>query len=727
MNAEPYVGPEFLGYDCYQDPAPVRFKMPSLCRDKTGQPLYGSQDKYTKHQVNLYQLLDTFNFDAQFCSLEESTQDFLCGWQSWGELLSPPKTSAPIVISPLACKQMWSRKVYIDEAYGKSFPIQEGVNVFAYQARGNLQVSGESVWCSGSTGRISTGQVNQPNFNRDHATVSHSGEIISKSMVFKSVRVTLGKLKGRREFSGKGEAVITEGELAGTAIDPQQVTGRAVVMGQVTIVLGSTFFQSACPMALIRKDLTMYRVPTPGSESHKLTARPGDQMYAQLHDTEEELGTPKLRPWVLLLSQASDLVINLGKGFKLPDQCGMVTGELFETSHVHIIAALNSQPEEKEMDLLPLDLELVSTSDYSARLDLLSYLTSVALHHLENKEAEQVCLGDPKEVFAALRRSDTQKGRGRRRYLTAGEIIIQAQCNEVVLGHSLLPSSATNNCSGMMAVRKVNENGSLEGQQWWLAPSTRYISRSPQPRHCEGFSPAFRDAEGVYWEVKGSSLVRSDPQPRNSVQLASLQPEALPDLVDSVAGGQDIYTKEQRERVMEELDFSVFLHGSSSATMQVARPTYRNVNSRSGSAGSSVGVLPGWSASKEYLASSLASPLVYLWTTLGAPLLHFLMTLGSFFGLTLGVSSVWNICQELYKLVQAGGKVKGEGVLRRSADVLALGLSTTVRQARIREAEGLAAEQRILYSLARGRRGSRANVNSVIQSALDITEDDHMV
>ena len=68
--------------------------------------------------------------------------------------------------------------------------------------------------------------------------------------------------------------------------------------------------------------------------------------------------------------------------------------------------------------------------------------------------------------------------------------------------------------------------------------------------------------------------------------------------------------------------------------------------------------------------------------------------------------------------------MKGEGVLRRSADVLALGLSTTVRQARIREAEGLAAEQRILNSLARDRRGSRANVNSVKQSALDITEDE---
>ena len=118
-------------------------------------------------------------------------------------------------------------------------------------------------------------------------------------MLFKSVRVTLGRLKGRREFSGKGRAVITEGELAGTAIEPDQVTGRALVMGQVTIILGSSYFKSECPLAVIRQGLTMYKVPVPGSKSHKLTARPGDRMYGQLHDTERELGTPNLRPWVL--------------------------------------------------------------------------------------------------------------------------------------------------------------------------------------------------------------------------------------------------------------------------------------------------------------------------------------------------------------------------------------------------------------------------------------------
>ena len=41
-----YTGPEFIGYDCYQDLSPVRFQMPSLCRDETGHPLYGTKDKY---------------------------------------------------------------------------------------------------------------------------------------------------------------------------------------------------------------------------------------------------------------------------------------------------------------------------------------------------------------------------------------------------------------------------------------------------------------------------------------------------------------------------------------------------------------------------------------------------------------------------------------------------------------------------------------------------------
>ena len=722
VEESPYQGPEFVGYDCYQDPSPVRFQLPSLCRDKSGHPVYGLKDKYVKHKVNLFQLLETYNFEAQFCALEESSHDFLCGWQSWGELLSPPRDGVPVAISPMACKQMWSRKVYVDEAYGKSFPLQEGQNVFAYQARGSLQVSGESVWCSGSTGRISTGQVKAIVYIYDHATLNHSGEIISKSMLFKSVRVTLGRLKGRREFSGKGRAVITEGELAGTAIEPDQVTGRALVMGQVTIILGSSYFKSECPLAVIRQGLTMYKVPVPGSKSHKLTARPGDRMYGQLHDTERELGTPNLRPWVLLLSQASDLVINLGEEFKTPQQCGGLRG-LFETSHAHIIASLDSETEVKDMDLLPVDLELVSASDYSARLDLLSYLTSVAIHQLENKEAQEVCLGDPKEVFEALRRTDSQSGQGRRRYLTAGEMIIQAQCTEVVLGHSLLASSVLDNCTGMLAVRKLNNKGILEGQQWWLAPSTRYISRSAESRHCQGFYPAFRDSEGVYWEVQEDSLVRADPQPRSSMKLASLQPEALPDLVDSVAGGKDIFTREQREKVMEELDFSVFLQGPSSITMQVAKPVYKDSGSRSGSAGSSVGAVPGWAESKGYLSSSLASPLVYLWNTLGAPLLHFLVTIGSFCGLALGISSLWRCCHEMYKLIQAGGRLRGQGLLTMGADALALGLSATTRQARIREAENQAAEQRILYSMARGRRGSRAVLSSGVQSMQDISEE----
>ena len=205
--------------------------------------------------------------------------------------------------------------------------------------------------------------------------------------------------------------------------------------------------------------------------------------------------------------------------------------------------------------------------------------------------------------------------------------------------------------------------------------------------------------------------------------MASLQPEALPDLVDSVAGGQDIYTKEQREKVMEELDFSVFVQGPSSATMQVAKPVYRNVGCRSGSPGASSGMVPGWADSKEYLSSALASPLVYLWNTLGAPLLHFLVTIGSFSGLALGVSSLWNSCHELVRLVRAGGRLREGGILARGADVLALGLSPTTRRARIREAEGRAAEHRILYSLARDRRGSRAVLGSVVQSMQDISSE----
>lgn len=701
--AKPYTGPEFNAFDCYQDPSPVRYQLPNACTDKAGRPLYSSTAKYTKHTVNLYQVLDTFEFDAKFCVLEESTQDFLCGWQSWGELLAPPRVSVPTPVPPMACKQLWSRKLYTDTAYGKTFPIEEGVNHFAYQARGSLQVSGESVYCSGNTGRIST------------------GELVQKSMLFKSVRLTLGRLKGRRQFKGEGEAVITQGELSGTALDPKQVSGRAIVMGQVTILLGANFFKSACPLSVVRRGLVMFQVPNPAGVDHKLSAKPGDRMYAALHDTEEEMGVPKLHPWVLLLSQSSDLVINLGNHFMLPDHCSM-DGEFFKTSHAHIVAALDPKTEEKEMDLLPIDLELVAASDYSARIDLLSYLTTVALDHLQKKEEEKICLGDPKQVFTALRRSDQQKGLGRMRYLTAGEMIVQAQCHEVNVGYNLLPDSEFSNCTAMIPVRKLTDAGHLEGPQWWLSPSTRYLSRTPTSRHCDGLKPAFRDTEGTYWEVLEGQLGRVQPQPRNPIKLPSLQPEALPDLIDSVAGGQDVYTNAQREQVMEELDFSVFLQGPSFSTMQTARAVYKDRNAMRAGSSSTAGILPGWSAGKEYAESAMSAPLIYLWDQLGAPLFHFLVTLGSIFGLIIGLTNLWNIGHEFVRLAGIGGRLRGDNFLRRGMDIFTLGLSSTQRQARIREAENAASEQRILYSLARAR-GSRGNM-ARLQSATHLSENE---
>ena len=697
-----YAGPEFSAFNCYKDQAPVRYRLPDTCVDETGGRRYKEKAKYQKHSVNLYQTLETFDFDAKFCVLEESTQDFLCGWQSWGELLSPPKVGAPKLISPTACKQMWSRKLFTDSSYGKTFPIEEGVNHFAYQARGSLQVSGESVYCSGNTGRIST------------------GELVQKSMVFKSIRLTLGRLKGRREFKDNGNAVITQGELTGTEIVASEVTGRSVIMGQVTILLGSNFFKSQCPLAAVRKDLVMFQVPNPSSSGHKLTARPGDRMYGALHDTEQELGTPNLEPWVLLLSQASDLVINLGREYSVPSQC-MLKGKFYETSHAHIVAALEGESEEKEMSLLPLDLELVSASDYSARLDLLSYLTSVSLEHLQKKEQEDVCLGDPKQVFTALRRSEITKGIGRRRYLTAGEMIVQAQCEEVQVGFSLLEGAREVNCTAMIPVREISEDGVLQGPQWWLAPSTRYLSRTPVGRHCEGFQPAFRDTEGIYWQEVDRQLARVQPQPRTPLKIPSLQPDALPDLIDSVAGGQDIYTAAQREQVMEELDFSIFVQGPSYSTTHVVQTDSGGRPSASAGSSSRAGILPGWSAGKEYLESGVGTPIIYLWNHLGAPLFHFLVTLGSLFGLWMGLSGIFNSGLELLRLIRIGGSLRGESYTQRGADLLSLGISSARRQARIREAETGASEKRILYSIAKSR-GSRVNLGG-LQSSHDLADE----
>ena len=139
-----------------------------------------------------------------------------------------------------------------------------------------------------------------------------NGDIIKNSMVFRSYRVTMGTVKGRREVSGHRDAVITEGPLNGVPIKSSQVAGGHIVLGSVTLLLDPSFFNEDCPLARIRKNLKMFVIPGPGSgDARAPSGHPGDRVYSVKGDG----GPPPedLHNYTIVVRAAEDLVRSLGQ------------------------------------------------------------------------------------------------------------------------------------------------------------------------------------------------------------------------------------------------------------------------------------------------------------------------------------------------------------------------------------------------------------------------------
>ena len=165
--------------------------------------------------------------------------------------------------------------------------------------------------------------------------------------------------------------MITSGPLNSVEIDSKQTLGSSVIMGSVTIVFNANFHEDNYPLASIKKGLEMFVLPKSGEQVGKLSLSPGDKLYS----VNGRTGTPpgKLQNYSILITGAQDLVLKFGQERKLPASCG--SAKYIETLHSHVLATVDEKPE-KSVEFLPLDLELVeATTEYSARLDLLSFIT----------------------------------------------------------------------------------------------------------------------------------------------------------------------------------------------------------------------------------------------------------------------------------------------------------------------------------------------------------------
>ena len=684
-----YMGqPTFSAYDCFADNHPTVLKMPSACRTGSGSKAYTGKEKMKKVEVNLFQSATTRKFTGRFCRVEKSSSSFLCGMQDWTQVLSPPIVGESETLSGPACQDMYSTGTFSDLAYHRKFPIKkEGVTVYAYTARGTLQTSGTSVYCYGNTGRIL------------------NGDVIDNSLVFQSYRITMGVIKGRREVHGHRDAVITEGPLSGVPIRSKQVTGGHVLLGTVTVLLDPSFYDDTCPLAAIRKKLTMFVIPgaNVGASIGAPSTHPGDKVY----DVNGKTGTPPniLHNYTLLVTGAQDLVLNLGEERKMPETCG--SHRYIETSHSHVLATLN-QAEDRNVELLPLDLELLEAStEYSARLDLLSYLTQLSLASLNDRYLGDTCIGNSDQLAGLLERATTETKDGVHRLVPAGEVIYRLYCPKKKYGAEWMQSAQ--NCSELLPVRLLSGSGELMGQQLFMLPQTRYVTRHQSQQACPDLPSAFVGDDGQFYIWAEGRLKLADPQPGREADFNHLLPTGLPDFTGQVAGGREIYTRQEEDKMISRLDFGIFIHGQQDNTLahQEREGPAGGMGAGSGSSRTWV-TLPGVTMDGQLLEHPAMEPVKWLWARVGLPIWHLLLTLGALGGLASGLSWAWGLVLQVRSLMNLGSTVRGETLSARGWDLFTLSASSSARARRIRELEGEQQEDRILRAQARVLSATRA-------------------
>ena len=696
-NSGLYDGPAFTAFDCFGDRAPTILKMPVGCRTDAGKKVYTGKERMRKVSINLYQASTTRDFTGKYCKVERSTSAWLCGTQDWTQILTPPIVGETEVMSAPRCADMFNSGFFVDTRFHRKTKVDiKGVSTFAYTARGVLRAEGTSVYCYGSRGRV-----------------GKNGDLVDNSMEFVSYRITMGEVAGRREVGGHRDAVVTDGPLNGVLIKNSKVAGSHIMLGAVTLLLDQSYFDTKCPLALIRKDLTMYIIPSPASpDAPAPSLKPGDTVYS----VNGKIGNPpsSLHPYTILVTGAEDLVISLGQERKMPGSCG--ARRYLETSHSHVLATMD-QEKEVDVELLQLDLDLLASSSHQdAKIDLLAYLMQLSVTSLNGQLAQETCLGSAPAMAGILEKASMETDDTVSRFIPAGEIIYRVKCRKRRYGADWINPR---NCSELLPIRALTAARRLTGEQYYLLPQTRYTTRHQKIQDCPDLPAAFLGDDGTYYAWKEGRLQVLRPQPKEALKLDHLLLTGLPDLVGKVTAGQEIYTTEQENDMASRLDFGVYVHGDQSSTMDSTPKGNEGGSSSStgsGSGGSSSwSRLPGIVSDMEKIKSPAATAMTWVWTKVGLPLWHLLTTVGALVGLATGVSWAWGFLAQARTLLTLGSTLQGGSMPARAIDALALTTSSTARAQRIRDLEGERLEDRVLRAQARVVSTTRALSSTSLQ------------
>ena len=377
---------------------------------------------------------------------------------------------------------------------GRHHAVKIGVNDMSVTSSGSLQYDAKSgtVSCLGESAR----------------RTKDSEDIVTETLVFEHLTLTLSKEEGKQLVQGEQTLVILSGPDHGVELTRGEVQRGGVALGSVTYILDplGPKVQEQCPVAVLREKLTLMRVTQAGRTGHTELQDPGKVDWKNI----------SISPTAVIW-QNSEVAIHLRRKVHLPPQCRATEDSIFfETNHESILASPDADPRFiDQVKTNPLDFLAMSNLAEGSRSDLVHTHIDSLLRNMSSQIEEMDCQNQFQQLLMNM--EEDQEAGQKKRTIRSGEVLFQLVCNKVELRPGYLVTPSIPECTKALPVHLHVSQSTLgtTNQQLFLEASTRYLSFTSKKTPCpvQHLAPAVFETQAgrhIFWNGTHVEYLRQE-------------------------------------------------------------------------------------------------------------------------------------------------------------------------------------------------------------------------
>ena len=377
---------------------------------------------------------------------------------------------------------------------GRHHAVKIGVNDVSITSSGSLQYDAKSgtVSCLGESAR----------------RTKDSEDIVTETLVFEHLTLTLSKEEGKQLVQGEQTLVILSGPDHGVELTRGEVQRGGVALGSVTYILDplEPKVQEQCPVAVLREKLTLMRVTQAGRTGHTELQDPGKVDWKNI----------SISP-AAIIWQNSEVAIHLRRKVRLPPQCTATEDSIFfETNHESILASPDADPRFiDQVKTNPLDFLAMSNLAEGSRSDLVHTHIDSLLRNMSSQIEEMDCQNQFQQLMMNM--EEDQEAGQKKRTIRSGEVLFQLVCNKVELRPGYLVTPSIPECTKALPVHLHVSQSTLgtTNQQLFLEASTRYLSFTSKKTPCpvQHLAPAVFETQAgrhIFWNGTHVEYLRQE-------------------------------------------------------------------------------------------------------------------------------------------------------------------------------------------------------------------------